>query len=31
MTLYSNKSRLQVLAEEARRFLVEHLVTPYAG
>ena len=30
MTLYSNKSRLQMLAEEARGFLVEQLVTPYA-
>ena len=25
MTLYSNKSRLQILAEEARSFLVEQL------
>ena len=30
MTLYSNKSRLELLAEEARAFLVEQLVAPYA-
>ena len=30
MTLYSNKSRLELLAEEARKFLVEQLVAPYA-
>ena len=29
MTLYSNKSRLQLLADEGRRFLVEQLVTPF--
>jgi hypothetical protein len=28
MTLYSNLSRLERLAEEGRRFLVEQLVTP---
>ena len=30
MTLYSNRSRLEILAEEGRRFLVEQLVAPYA-
>lgn len=30
MTLYSNKSRLEMLAHQAREFLVEQLVTPYA-
>jgi cephalosporin-C deacetylase-like acetyl esterase len=29
MTLYSNKSRLEMLAEEGRKFLVEQLVLPY--
>jgi fermentation-respiration switch protein FrsA (DUF1100 family) len=29
MTLYSNKSRLEVAAEQGRSWLVEHLVTPY--
>ena len=29
MTLYSNKSRLEVAAEQGRDWLVEHLVTPY--
>jgi hypothetical protein len=28
MTLYSNLSRLERLAEEGRRFLVEQLLTP---
>ena len=31
MTLYSDQSRLQILAEEARRFLVEQLIAPYAS
>ncbi len=31
MTLYSNRSRLEMLAEEGRSFLVARLVTPYAG
>jgi predicted acyl esterase len=30
MTLYSNLSRLEMLAQEGRKFLVEHLVAPYA-
>ena len=30
MTLYSNRSRLEILAEEGRGFLVEQLVAPYA-
>ena len=30
MTLYSNRSRLEILAEQGRRFLVEQLVAPYA-
>ncbi|MDW3214602.1 MAG: CocE/NonD family hydrolase [Ilumatobacteraceae bacterium] len=30
MTLYSNKSRLEVAAEQGRAWLVEHLVTPFA-
>jgi fermentation-respiration switch protein FrsA (DUF1100 family) len=29
MTLYSNKSRLEVAAEQGRAWLVEHLVTPF--
>jgi uncharacterized protein len=29
MTLYSNQSRLEMLAEEGKQFLVEHLVAPY--
>lgn len=29
MTLYSNKSRLEIAAEENRKWLVEHLITPY--
>jgi cephalosporin-C deacetylase-like acetyl esterase len=29
MTLYSNKSRLEVAAEQGRSWLVEHLVTPF--
>jgi len=30
MTLYSNRSRLEILAEAGRDFLVEQLVAPYA-
>lgn len=29
MTLYSNKSRLEIAAEQGRAWLVRHLVTPY--
>jgi hypothetical protein len=29
MTLYSNKSRLDVAAEQNRMWLVDHLITPY--
>jgi fermentation-respiration switch protein FrsA (DUF1100 family) len=29
MTLYSNKSRLEVAAEQGREWLVEHLITPF--
>ncbi|MEO6124677.1 MAG: alpha/beta fold hydrolase [Ilumatobacteraceae bacterium] len=29
MTLYSNKSRLEIAAEQGRSWLVEHLVTPF--
>jgi hypothetical protein len=31
MTLYSNKSRLEILAEEGRKFLVEQLLESGAG
>jgi fermentation-respiration switch protein FrsA (DUF1100 family) len=30
MTLYSNKSRLEIAAEQGRSWLVEHLITPYS-
>ena len=30
MTLYSNKSRLQIAAEQGCSWLVEHLVAPFA-
>jgi len=30
MTLYSDKSRLEIAAEQGRDWLVQHLVTPYA-
>jgi fermentation-respiration switch protein FrsA (DUF1100 family) len=30
MTLYSDKSRLEIAAEQGRDWLVEHLITPYA-
>jgi fermentation-respiration switch protein FrsA (DUF1100 family) len=30
MTLYSNKSRLEIAADQARLWFVEHLVEPYA-
>lgn len=30
MTLYSNKSRLEIAAEKGRDWLVQHLVTPFA-
>jgi uncharacterized protein len=29
MTLYSNKSRLEIAAEQGRAWLVEHLITPF--
>lgn len=31
MTLYSNKSRLEIAAEQGRSWLVEHLITPFAS
>jgi hypothetical protein len=31
MTLYSNKSRLEIAADQARKWFTEHLVTPFAG
>ncbi len=29
MTLYSDMTRLEMLAQEGKKFLVEHLIDPY--